>query len=123
MVAWLEVELARSPHLTHDLGVLLGVAVGDGRVGEVRERGQQALDGRVDLRQFLLEALDLIAQPPGLLRVAPSPLAPASQLLDPGQESPALAVELEQFVDSLGRPPASQRRLDALGIATDQLEV
>src|SRR5207247_2251382 len=35
----------------------------------------------------------------------------------------ALFVEREQLVDALGRTPAGERRLHALGIAADQLEV
>jgi hypothetical protein len=123
MVTRLEVELARRADLAQDLGVLLRVAVRRRRVGQVRERCKQPVDLGFDRPQVLLEAFDLLAQRPRLGRIASASFSPATQLLDLREKRSPPLVELEQLVDSPGRPSPGERRLDAAGVAADQLEV
>jgi hypothetical protein len=123
VVLGLEIELGPGADLADDLGVLLRVPIGHRRIGEVGQRRQQPLDLGIDRGQLLLELLDLIAQRPRLDRVAAAALALPAQLLDPGKQLSSALVGGQELVDSLGRPPSGQRRLDALGVAADQLQI
>ena len=137
MVARLEVELRRpSDHPHHD-GVLFRRAVRSAGVGNIGELGEQLVDATLDLRQLLLEALDLLRQRVGLGDRLLGVLACALGLRNPlrdlllrgaavlhlGQQRPALGVELQQLVDLVRRATASKGSLDALRIAADQFEV
>jgi hypothetical protein len=137
VVAGLEVEPRRLAHDPHDLGVLLGEAVGRVRVREVGQADQQVFDPALGLGELLLQGLDLVAEGirlrdrvAGLLAGAlgpgdalGEPLLPGAPLLDLRQEGAAARVQLEQPVDLGGRTPAREGGLDALRLAADQLEV
>ena len=123
MVARLEIERGALADLAQDLGVLLRVAFGRRGVREVGKGRQELVDLGVDGGQLLLESLDLVPQGARLGRVTPAPLSLPAQFLDPGQQGTATLVKLEQLVDPSGRPAAGERGLDALRIASDQLEV
>jgi hypothetical protein len=137
VVARLEVELRGVSDDAHHDGVLLGRAVRRVGIRKVRELGQQLVDLALDLRQLLLEALDLLRQRVrlgdrcvgvlagafGLRDLLGDLLLRGAAVLDLRQQAPAPAVELQQRVDLVRRAAARERCLDPLRIAADQFEV
>ena len=139
VVARLEVELRRLAHLPQDLGVLLGLAVGNatGPAGSGSDGSSSSICSSTSAsscsRRLISAASSRIAAIAssaslacalGLARSrSETRFCSRAPLLDLGQELPPPRVELEQLVDLLGRPAPRERRLDALGIAADQLEV
>ena len=123
MVARLEVERRPLADLAQHLGVLLGLALGRRRIGQVRKRRQQRVDLFLDLGQLLLERLDLrrqLAHRGDLSPTRSSPARFASAICSEtrfcsarrssicGQQLAPPLVEREQLVD-LARPPRAAR--------------
>ena len=130
----------RLAHLAHHLRVLLAVAVGGGRVGQVRERRAAARSiCSLDLRQLLLERLDLRASARASPRSRSSASAPSrlargdllgdAVLLARGAPRPAGSSSRRRRRAPAARrppPPAPRRASAALtpsGSLPDQLEV
>jgi hypothetical protein len=137
VVAGLEAELRPFARLPQDLRVLLGLSLRGGRMRQVGERRQDALDLPFDLRELSFQRLDLVGQlvrgrdrfarlvprPLGLRDLFRDLLLPGTPILDLRKELPPSRVEAQELVDALGRSPPGKRRLDGLGVAADQLEV
>ena len=118
--------------------VLLGHAVGGGRVGQVRESaasargcarvdlGQRALVGRLlGLQLGLAGDRDrgVLALLLGLGDRLGRGVVRGPRSLDGGLQAPALTVQLQECVDQLAGAAARQRFADAVRLGADQLRV
>jgi hypothetical protein len=141
MVERLETELRRLPHLPERDVLLLGLAVGRLRLGDVRQRAEQLIARLTQLGQLRLELLELrlelARRLPRLLELRLVGLARFGGLLDlsrelvllgadpvgPRDQLAAALIGGQQLVELLGRASPRQRRSDRLRIAADLLEV
>jgi hypothetical protein len=141
MVEGLESEVRMLPDLPQGDVVLLGVAVGRLRVGQVGKGDEELLSGLVELVQLRLQLLQLrfqdtrllaqlgelrlvdLPRPCGLLDFRGEPVLLCPDRVDPRVELPPALIDAEQLIDLFGRPTPRQRRADSVRVGADLLQI
>ena len=141
MIERLEVEVRPFAHLPESDVVLIGLAVGHLRLGQVGEGDEELFPSPVELAELRLELLELglqrgrlltqlrelglvdLSGPGRLLDLRGELVLLGPDRVDPRvQLAPAL-VDVEELVDLLARAPPGQRRSDPLRVGADLLQV